>query len=436
MFQLLHQLKQLNRPIRIGIVGIGSIGRGMVLQAGLTPNIDCVAIADLHIEKAIATAKLFNCRYAVAESLEEMHDIIRKGMMAVCADGDLIARCEFLDVFVEATSSIIGGGKFGITALHHGKHLVMMNYEADLMFGSYLMSLATEKNLIYTVCDGDQPAVLKRMIEEIEFMQFQLVMAGNMKGFHDLYSNPTTIIPEADKRDLDYKMCASYTDGSKLCVEMAVLANGINGRVAVPGMIGPKIANIHDVFTVYNFKAIWDGKHPLMDYVLGARPSGGVFAIGFSDHPYQQSTLSWLPPNMGPGPFYLFYRPYHLCHFESMATIAEAVVNQRSILKPDYGFRTNVYAYAKKDLKKGDLLDGMGGYACYGLIENCSENESRPGIPICLAEHVSLKRDITRNEKIYLDDVDWSSNDEGFRLFNLAVSAASKTANGNSRISG
>lgn len=428
MYQLLHQLKQLDRQILIGIVGIGSIGRGMVLQAHLTPNIECVTIADLHVDKAIAAAELFNRPYEVAESVDGMDDIIRKGKLAVCSDGDLIATCELLDVFVEATSSIVGGGKYGITALNHGNHLVMMNYEADLMFGSYLMNLAEEKNLIYTVCDGDQPAVLRRMIEEMEFMQFKLVMAGNMKGFHDRYSNPTKIIPEADKRDLDYKMCTSYTDGSKLCVEMAVLANGINGYVSRPGMIGPSIASIYDVFDVYEFQSIWDGRHPLVDYVLGARPSGGVFAIGYSDHPYQQSTLAWLPPNMGPGPFYLFYRPYHLCHFESMATIAEAIVNRRPVLKPDYGFRTNVYAYAKKDLQKGDLLDGMGGYACYGLIENSSENKSRPGIPICLAEDVELKRDIPKDGKIYLDDVDCAGNEEGFRLFNLSLEAASKTA--------
>jgi predicted homoserine dehydrogenase-like protein len=426
MFGLRYELERLESPIRIGIVGIGSIGRGMVLQTDLTPGIICVAIADLQVEKAIAAAEKFGKNYVVVESLEEMHEAIRTGKLAVCGDGNIVAQCEMMDVFVEATSSIVGGGNYGIQALNHNKHLVMMNYEADLMFGSYLMQFAAQKDRVYTVCDGDQPAVLKRMIEEIEFMGFELVLAGNMKGFHDLYANPTTIIPEADKRDLDYKMCASYTDGSKLCVEMAVLANGVNGRTAVPGMFGPHIGDIDEVFQAYDFRAIWDGQHPLVDYVLGCRPGGGVFAIGFTEHPYQQSTLAWLPPSMGPGPFYLFYRPYHLCHFESMATIAEAVVNNRAVLKPEYGFQTNVYAYAKKDLRQGDTLDGMGGYTCYGLIENCCDNASKPGIPICLAEEVTLKREIAKNEKIYLEDVDITANAEGFRLFNLSVAAAAQ----------
>ena len=423
MFGLLNQLKRLEKPIKIGIVGIGSIGRGMVLQSLITPGIDCVAIADTDINKAIAAADQFNYDYQIVESLQEMHNAIQQGKLAISENGNLMARCELLDVFVEATSSIVGGGKYGVLALENDKHLVMMNYEADLMFGRYLMGLADEKERIYTVCDGDQPAVLRRMIDEIEFMGFKIVMAGNMKGFLDRYTNPTSIKPEADKRDLDHKMCASYTDGSKLCVEMAVLANGLNGRTAISGMYGPKLDNIHDVFDYFDFEKIWDGQHPLVDYVLGAKPSGGVFVIGYTDNLYQQSTLAWLPPNMGPGPFYLFYRPYHLCHFESIATIAEAIINKRPVMKPDFGFKTNVYAYAKKDLSQGERLDGLGGYASYGLIENCSDNEIIAGIPICLSEGATLKRGLAKDEKITIEDVDLDTESDGYKLYAKAVQA-------------
>ena len=423
MFGLLNQLRRLEKPIKTGIVGVGSIGRGMVLQSHLTPGIDCVAIADTNINKAIAAADQFNLEYQIVENLKEMHSAIQLGKLAISENGNLIACCELLDVFIEATSSIVGGGKYGELALENDKHLVMMNYEADLMFGRYLMDLADKKQRIYTVCDGDQPAVLMRIIEEIEFMGFKIVMAGNMKGFLDRYANPTSIKTEADKRDLDHKMCASYTDGSKLCVEMAVLANGLNGRTAVPGMYGPKIGNINDVFDYFDFQNIWDGKHPLVDYVLGAKPSGGVFAIGYTDNLYQQKTLAWLPPNMGPGPFYLFYRPYHLCHFESIATVAEAIINNRPVLKPDFGFKTNVYAYAKKNLSKGDKLDGLGGYASYGLIENCSENEFKAGLPICISEGATLKRELTKDEKISIEDVDFDIESDGFKLFSKAMQA-------------
>jgi len=427
MFGLLDQLKKVKSPIKIGIVGIGSIGRGMVLQSSLTPGIECVAIADIKLERAIEVAKQFNYNYKVVSSLSEMNEAIQKGQLAVCEDGNLIACCEQINVFNEATSSIIGGALYGDKALDHNQHLIMMNYEADLMYGSYLMHKARRNNLIYTVCDGDQPAVIKRIIDEVEFMGFKTVMAGNMKGFLDRHVTPYSMKEEAAKRDLDAKMCSSYSDGSKLCVEMAVMANGIGGYVATPGMYGPKMSHINEIFDHFDFQKIWNGKNPIVDYVLDAKPKGGVFVIGYTDHPYQKSTLNWLPPDMGPGPFYLFYRPYHLCHFEFAATVAEVVLNKRAVLKPDFGFKTNVYAYAKKDLNKGETLDGLGGYASYGLIENCADNKLKAGLPACLADDVLLKRDIPKDAKIYLEDIDYDENSDGFALFSKSVKAQENT---------
>jgi predicted homoserine dehydrogenase-like protein len=423
MFGLLDQLRNLKSQIKIGIVGIGSIGRGMVLQSSLTPGIECSAIADKNLSRAIEVAKQFNFNYKIVNNLSEMNEAIQNGYLAVCEDGDLIARCEQLSVFIEATSSIVGGALYGDKALDYNKHLIMMNYEADLMYGSYLMTKAKSNNLVYTVCDGDQPAVIKRIMEEVEFMGFKIVMAGNIKGFLDRYVTPESMKAEAEKRDLDPKMCSSYSDGSKLCIEMAVMANGIGGYTGTPGMYGPKISNIHEIFDHFNFQQIWNGQDPLVDYVLGAKPSGGVFVIGYTDHPYQKSTLNWLPPSMGPGPFYLFYRPYHLCHFEFAATVAEAVINKRAVLKPEFGFKTNVYSYAKKNLKKGETLDGLGGFSCYGLIENCNENEINAGLPICLAEDVVLKRDIPKDKKIQLDDIEYDEKSDGFALFSKSLQA-------------
>ena len=423
MFGLLDQLRNLKSQIKIGIVGIGSIGRGMVLQSSLTPGIECCAIADKNISRAIDVAKQFNFNYKIVNNLSEMNEAIQNGYLAVCEDGDLIACCEQMTVFIEATSSIVGGALYGEKALDYNKHLIMMNYEADLMYGSYLMTKAKSNNLVYTVCDGDQPAVIKRIVEEVEFMGFKIVMAGNIKGFLDRYVTPESMKAEAEKRDLDPKMCSSYSDGSKLCIEMAVMANGIGGYTGTPGMYGPKISNIHEIFDHFNFQQIWNGQNPLVDYVLGAKPSGGVFVIGYTDHPYQKSTLNWLPPSMGPGPFYLFYRPYHLCHFEFAATVAEAVINKRAVLKPEFGFKTNVYSYAKKDLKKGETLDGLGGFSCYGLIENCNENEINAGLPICLAEDVVLKRDIPKDKKIHLEDIEYDEKSDGFALFSKSLQA-------------
>jgi len=271
------------------------------------------------------------------------------------------------------------------------------------------------------VMDGDQPTVLAHLIEELRFMGFELVMAGNIKGYLDRYTNPTRIIPEADKRDLDYKMCSSYTDGTKLSVEMAVLANGLDLRTVKPGMHGPRMDSIHDVFAHFDFGTLWDGTTGLVDYVLGAKPTGGVFAIGFTDRPYQQHTLEWFPPDMGPGPYYLFYRPYHLGHFETMKTVASAVLDHRSVLKPVFGYRTNVFAHAKIDLKKGDRLDGVGGYAAYGLIENLDDAALAPGVPICIAEKMTLTRDVPKDARIDWADVEYDPTEPAIALYRKAL---------------
>jgi len=424
MFQLLDRLRGLEENIKIGVVGIGSIGKGMALQPQFTPGIECVAIADIIIEKAINWAIEMKRDFQVVETLVDAQDAISRGKLVVCTDGNLIAQCDQVDVFIEATNSIAAGAQFGINAIEHGKHLIMMNYEADLMFGPYLMSLAEAKGLVYTVSDGDQPTVIKHVVDELEFMGFQLVMAGNIKGYLDRYVNPTIIIPEADKRNLDYKMCSSYTDGTKLCIEMAVVANGLGLKTSIPGMHGPRMNHILDIFDYFDFDSIWDGTTAVVDYVLGARPKGGVFAIGYTDHEYQKNTLAWFPPEMGPGPYYVFYKPYHLGHFETMATVARAVLDRSAVLKPRFGFRTNVFAYAKKDLKAGESLDGMGGYACYGLIENYKEDKLNPGIPICLAENVTLKKDVSKDMKISLTDVNYDPSEYTFNLYHKALRSA------------
>jgi predicted homoserine dehydrogenase-like protein len=123
----------------------------------------------------------------------------------------------------------------------------------------------------------------------------------------------------------------------------------------------------------------------------------------------------------GKGPFYVFDRPYHIVHIEAMKCIAEAFLDRDSLLEPTYGFKTNVYAYAKRDLRKGETLDGIGGYTCYGLIENCADNRVRSGVPICLADEVTVNRDITRDEKLFMQDIIYDPGRLDYKLYALAA---------------
>lgn len=118
------------------------------------------------------------------------------------------------------------------------------------------------------------------MIDYEQFMGFKLVMAGNVKGYLDRYTNPIMVVPEADKHNLDYRMCTSYTDGTKLCIEMSVLANGLGLRTEVLGMLGTRIDHVLDIFDVINFEDVWDSKQAIVDYVLDAQLTEGVFVVG------------------------------------------------------------------------------------------------------------------------------------------------------------
>jgi predicted homoserine dehydrogenase-like protein len=414
MSNLLEQLKSRKEDIRVVIIGLGAMGKGLYYQCKITPGIKCIAVADLDMNKCIAAAKTMNDAYKVVNSQSQLEDAVYDEYVALCDDGELLARCEKADVVIEASSAIGAGARYVITALQHKKHVVLMNAEIDLLYGPYFMKVARENGVVCTSIDGDQYGVIKRLIDDFQLWGFELVMAGNIKGFLDRYSNPTKIIPEADKRNLDYRMCTSYTDGTKLCIEMAIIANAFGMRTPTPGMLGPKAKHVSEVPSLYNFEALWENKVPFVDYILGAEPGGGVFAVGYHDHPYQRNMMEYY--KMGKGPFYLFYRPYHLCHVEAVASIVQPFLEGTPLLQPKTGFVTDVYTYAKKDLKAGDMLDGLGGYTCYGMIENCAPPNGINRLPILLAEHVKLKRDVAKDEMINYEDIEYDRTDFTFDL--------------------
>jgi predicted homoserine dehydrogenase-like protein len=428
---MFEQLKALTEPIKIVVVGAGAMGMGLCYQSRVTPGIQCVGIADIVLERAIKAAELLQTPYRIIHSEKEAQQAIHDGVLAICEDGGILARSEGYQAFLEATNSIIAGGRMALDALCTGKHLILMNAEIDLAFGPYLMQVARENGVVMASCDGDQHGVIKRVVDEMTLWGFEPVMAGNIKGFLDLYSNPTKIIPEADKRRLDYRMATAYTDGTKLNIEMALVANALGMRTDKIGMHGPRAGTVHEVLSLYDFPTLHRAGAPVVDYILGAEPGGGVFAVGYCDHPYQVPMLQYY--KMGDGPYYLFYRPYHLCHIEAMRGVAEAVLAGISLLEPRYGFRTNVFAYAKKDLKFGETLDGIGGYACYGLIENGDPATAPDGIPICLTEHVTLKRDIRKDERIPMDAVAFDANRFDFATYALALEASATISRGKRR---
>jgi len=429
MKPLKTRLKELDSPIRVSIIGIGSIGKGLVYQCYLTKGFLPIVICDINLERAVSCAKWLKIPFEIVSNTSELAKALERGKLAVCQDGTLAAGADGVDVLIEASNAVLPGAMHAKRALETGKHVIMMNFEAELMYGSLLLDLARSKGLVYSCADGDQPTAIKQLLDDIEFWGFEPVMLGNIKGFYDRYTNPTKIAPEADKRNLDHKMCASYTDGSKLSVEMASLANATNARVHCPGMLGPRMNSIYEIFNHFDFDALWkSGDPPLVDYVVGAKPSGGVFTIGYTEDAFQQFTLSWFPPDMGPGPFYLFYRPYHLGHIEALKCVAEAYLDGSARLAPHFGIKTNVFCYAKQDLEPGSVLDGMGGYLTYGFIENVEENNLGSGVPQLICDGLRLKKAVKKDERIALADCEYEETDSTFSLYRESLAIGHKLA--------
>jgi predicted homoserine dehydrogenase-like protein len=397
------------------------MGRGLCYQASRTPGIVCVGLADTQLDRTMAAAQVTGRPVWTVETPEEAARAVEAQAVFACTDGMLLASTPSVDVVIEASSAIEAGGRFAERALLGQKHVVLMNAEVDLSFGPYLAALAKDRGVVFTSTDGDQHGVIKRLWDEVTLWDIEPVLAGNIKGFLDRYATPTTIIPEADKRNLDYRMATAFTDGTKLAVEMALLANGLGLQADVPGMHGPKAAHVREALSLFDLEA-HRAKGGTVDYLLGAEPGGGVFVIGYCNNRYQQRMLAYY--KMGDGPYYLFYRPYHLCHIEAMRTVAEACLDGVALLTPDHGFRANVIAYVKRDLREGERLDGVGGYAVYGLLENVPNPDPDPGLPICLSHGAVLRRGLEKDDRIALADVDLDEKGEAWRLYKRALAAA------------
>jgi predicted homoserine dehydrogenase-like protein len=196
-------------------------------------------------------------------------------------------------------------------------------------------------------------------------------------------------------------MVTSFADGTKVSMEMAVVANATGLRVGKRGMYGLRCKHVKDALDLFPVDQLLDGG--LVDYILGAEPAPGVFVLGYNDHPIQQRYMKYY--KMGEGPLYVFYTPYHLCHFEVPFTVARAVLFQDAAVTPLAGPICDVAAAAKRDLKEGEILDGIGGFTCYGMIENSDVCQSENLLPMGLTEGCRLKRDISRDEVIAYNDV-------------------------------
>ena len=374
--------------IRVGVVGIGAMGHGIVQVIQRNEDMEVVAVSDRNLPK-----------------LNRVKPFLSKNTLITPNPIEVLTVKP--DVLVEASGAVIEAALLIKKALEKKIHVVTLNGEVDQVFGLLLAKEAEANGVLYSSDAGDQPGALSHKIEQVRNMGFEIVMAGNNKGFLNRYANPVVIKEEALKRRLSLKRCTSFTDGTKLAMEMALVSNAFNLTILQTGMIGPVLMNVNEVLNVYDLERARD-LGGVVDYVVGAKPGGSVFVIGYSRDPEDQFYMNYY--KMGEGPYYLFIRPYHLCHFETPLAIKRIMKGEPFLVQKKRVLE--VVAYAKIDLEPGTILDGIGGYHLYGLLEK------QGGLPIGLTEGTKLLSKKKRDEKIEWEDVDFPTNDSRLDLWN------------------
>ena len=382
--------------ISVAVAGAGLMGRGTIRQINLTPGMCASLVINRSIERAVDA--LIDCGtdaadIVVSNRCNELQEAIHARRPAVTSCVQALRDLEGIDAAVEVTGAVEYGASMAMHAIAGGKHVIMMNAETDATVGCALKQLADEAGVVYSNSDGDQPGVLKRLVDYVAGLGFDVVAAVNCKGFMNVHATPDSIRQWALKQNTSLPMTTAFTDGTKMNIENAVLCNATGLVPEVRGMHGVKTdlsRALEDCTTAFQRRGI-------VDYTLGGNFGGGVFVIGYGDDPVMvQPYMKYL--KMGDGPNYLFFRPYHLCHMETPLSIAEAVLDHEPTIAPLGAPVVEVIAIAKRDLHAGDTLDGIGGYTIYGEIDTVGRAANL--LPVGLADGVRITQPISRGQPI------------------------------------
>jgi predicted homoserine dehydrogenase-like protein len=386
------------------MVGAGATGRAIALQLGTPiPGIRLVAIANRtpeHGERAFREANITS--WTCPGSAQEAENAIARGSPVLTDDPFVVTACGAIDVIVEVTGTVGPAARVVLQALDYGKHVVLVNAEIDSLLGPILKTKADRAGVVLTHTDGDEPGVAMTLLRYLRSVGLRPVAAGNIKGMVDYYRNPETQQAFAEKNDQDVRKVTSFADATKLSMEATVLANATGFHAGRRGMYGPACEYVREVANLLPAEQmIGTG---LVDYAVGAAPHTGAFVIVHEESPLKQAQLAYY--KLGNGPFYVFYTPFHLPHVQIASTIGRAVIHHDPTVAPIGGPVCEVVTVAKRDLRAGERLDGIGGFCAYGLIENAAAARATAALPIGLSEGCVLRRDISKDDVLSFNDVD------------------------------
>jgi predicted homoserine dehydrogenase-like protein len=415
----LHARAKKQGPIRVGLVGAGQMGTGLISQMEKMDGMRVMATADVipgraeaaYVESEIPAGRVVHLDDNTAKAAE----LIQDGSRIATVNADWLVQIPVLDVIVECTGIPEVGAQICLLAIEAGRSVVNMNVETDATIGYWLAQRALQKDVIYTLVAGDEPGSIKELYDFADALGFEIVTIGKGKNNPlDRSANPDTVRARADQQMMSAKMLASFVDGTKTMVEMTSVGNATGYAPEVPGARGPQcsVADLPKVFVPKAAGGIFNARGAV-DYAIG--PAPGVFVIITTDQPKIARDLKYLGLS-NHGNYWALYRPYHLANLEAPISIARAVLDQEVTLATYRAPVAETVACAKRDLKPGEKIDSLGGYTVYGLIERAELARAEHMVPIGLVVGATVEKPVAAGQPIRSSDVTLNSGQTIVRL--------------------
>src|SRR5712692_4292392 len=422
------------RPVRVGLIGAGKFGTMFLAQVRRTPGMHLVGLADLNVERA--RNQLRSCGWSEPQfSAANLGDALRSGRTFVTADAEALIGFADIEVMIEATGDPRTGIGFALQSIAHGKHIVMVNVEADVVAGPLLARKARSAGVVYSLAWGDQPALICEHVDWARACGFKVIAAGKGTRYEPHYhrSTPDTVwdildkyLQIKDRNSINPKMFNSFVDGTKSGIEMTAVCNA-TGLVPQSGGLGFPPATRFELADVCKPKA--DGgtleAAGVTEVVSSVYRDGrdvphhlalGTYVVFEGESDYARrcfSEYAMLPDKSGR--YAALYRPIHMIGLELGVSVASAALRREPTGAPT-GFRSDVAATAKRALRKGEMLDGEGGFCVWGKQVPAERSLAAGFLPLGLAHEVGLKRDIAEGECLTWSDVAYDENDTAVKV--------------------
>ena len=415
----INELIDNKKTVDVTLIGAGKFGSMFLSQAPYTKGLNVFTICDLNIDKAKKA-----CR-EVGWSEDQINNII------FTEDFEKAINNDEVDVVVEATGHPSSGIKHARTCFKYGKHVIMVNVEADVLAGPSLSAEANSAEVVFSMAYGDQPSLTLEIIEWARASGFKVTAAGKgtkyLPEYH--YSTPKTVwdhygltSDEAEKAGMNSKMFNSFLDGTKSSLEMSAIANASGLNVPNTGLLFPPCGmdDLASLLKEKNKGGILE-KNEQVEVVSSLERDGrpvfkdlrwGVYAVLQAPNDYAASCFKQYGMNTDQsGEFSAMYKPFHLIGMELNTSIFSAALLKLPTGQTKY-FKGDVVSVSKRNLKKGEKLDGEGGFTVWGKLIPASTSLNLQALPIGLANDMYLKNDINKDKIITWNDVEFDSNDE------------------------